>query len=468
MASFQNAIGETLVDSGLTKNHFSATHAGLTMEGTVFNDTFWGDSAVRTQMSGGLGDDIYYLYSERNTVYEAAGGGIDSINTWMSYTLPDNVENLTVTGDGRYAFGNEMDNIIRGAAGSQTLNGDLGNDVLYGGAGEDIFVVEKGFGSELILDFSENDTLRLTGHSFTSFDDLSAAMTNVGNDVYLDFGNGEIAVLANTQTAELSADQFELGLDTSNLVLTFSDDFNGLSLWNGTGGTWESNYWWGDPSGNSLEGNGEEQWYIDTDYAPTAGLNPFSVSNGVLSISAEPATAETQALIGGYDYTSGMLTSYETFSQTYGYFEIRADMPEQDGMWPAFWLLPADGSWPPELDVIEMFGGDPNSLYMTAHSNATGQQTSDLTVGQVLDTSGFHTYGVLWEADEITWYFDGMAIANTETPADMHDPMYMLVNLAVGGVAGDVAPDFDGDVMQIDYIKAYALDQVDDLDWATA
>ena len=465
MTSIQNAIGESLYYSGTTKNHFSATQAGLTMQGTDLNDTFWGDSSVWTQMSGGLGDDIYHLYSVRNTVFEAAGGGIDTIDTWMSYTLPENVENLTVTGSGRYAFGNNLDNIIRGATGSQTLNGGHGNDVLYGGSGEDVFVVEKGFGSELILDFSGDDTLRLTGHGFTSFEDLSAAMTNVGNDVYLDFGNGEVAVLANTQVASLQAEQFELGLDTSNLVLSFSDNFDQLSLWNGTGGTWESNYWWGDPSGNSLEGNGEKQWYIDTDYAPTAGVNPFSVANGVLTITAAPASAETQALIGGYDYTSGMLTSYESFAQTYGYFEIRADMPDQQGMWPAFWLLPADGSWPPELDVIEMYGGDPNSLYMTAHSNASGTQTSDLTVGQVLDTAGFHTYGVLWEEDEITWYFDGMAIANTDTPDDMHDPMYMLVNLAVGGMADDPAVDFQGDTMQIDYIKAYALNDAADPDW---
>lgn len=42
--------------------------------------------------------------------------------------------------------------------------------------------------------------------------------------------------------------------------------------------------------------------------------------------------------VEGYDYTSGMLNTYSSFSQTYGYFEMRADMPTDRGAWPAFWL----------------------------------------------------------------------------------------------------------------------------------
>ncbi|TIN00881.1 MAG: glycoside hydrolase family 16 protein, partial [Mesorhizobium sp.] len=114
--------------------------------------------------------------------------------------------------------------------------------------------------------------------------------------------------------------------------------------------------------------------------------------------------------------------------QTYGYFEIRADMPETQGAWPAFWLLPADGSWPPELDVIEMFGKDPNKLILTGHSNATGTHTTVGTTAYAADTEGFHTYGVLWTEDELVWYFDDVEVARAATPADMHDPMYMLVN----------------------------------------
>ena len=158
-----------------------------------------------------------------------------------------------------------------------------------------------------------------------------------------------------------------------------------------------------------------------------------------------------------------MLNTYSSFSQTYGYFEIRADMPTDRGAWPAFWLLPEDGSWPPELDVIEMRGQNPNTLIMSTHSNATGEQTSVINNVSVPSTEGFHTYGVLWDAEHITWYFDDVAVAQTDTPDDMHDPMYMVVNLAVGGMAGTPsAGDFsDGSQMIIDYIRAYSLS-----DWA--
>ncbi len=136
-------------------------------------------------------------------------------------------------------------------------------------------------------------------------------------------------------------------------------------------------------------------------------------------------------------------------------------MPGEQGAWPAFWLLPTDGRWPPELDVIEMRGQNPNTLIMSAHSNASGEQTSTINNVSVASTEGFHTYGLLWDKQNITWYFDDVAVAQIDTPADMHDPMYMLVNLAVGGMAGTPADGLpNGSEMKIDYIHAYSLNDV--------
>jgi beta-glucanase (GH16 family) len=77
----------------------------------------------------------------------------------------------------------------------------------------------------------------------------------------------------------------------------------------------------------------------------------------------------------------------------------------------------------------------------------------------VTNTEGFHNYGLLWTEDELVWYFDDVEVFRTDTPADMHDPMYMLANLAVGGTAGTPTDGLATPAeMQIDYIRAYELD----------
>jgi beta-glucanase (GH16 family) len=108
-----------------------------------------------------------------------------------------------------------------------------------------------------------------------------------------------------------------------------------------------------------------------------------------------------------------------------------------------------------------MRGQNPNSLILSAHSNETGKQTSVIKDVSVASTEGFHTYGLLWDEDHITWYFDDVAVAQTDTPSDMHDPMYMIVNLAVGGMAGAPTNGLpNGSEMKVDYIRAYSLDDM--------
>jgi beta-glucanase (GH16 family) len=457
--TIQNAVGDTLFYSGASGAWFSARGSGPELYGTAGNDSIWGDASVNVTMYGGTGDDIYYLYSNINRAVEAPGAGVDTIDTWMSYTLPENFENLRVTGDGRYAFGNEIDNIISGGSGSQTIDGGGGNDVLTGGGGADTFIFTRGNGSDLITDFGSDDTIRLNGYAFSSLEQIVGSSTQEGANLRIALGDGESLVLADTTAADLSADQFQLTLDRSGFTQTFADEFDSLSLRNGDQGTWDAKFWWAPEHGGTLTENGELQWYINPSYAGTSSVNPFSVGDGVLTITAAPTPDAISEEVNGYDYTSGLLNTYSSFAQTYGYFEIRADMPTDQGTWPAFWLLPADGSWPPELDVVEMRGQDPNTVHVTVHTQETGSRTSETSAVKVPSTDGFHTYGVLWDEDQIVWYFDDVAIARADTPADMHDPMYMLVNLAVGGTAGTPGAALqDGAELKVDYIRAYSLE----------
>ncbi|ESY88815.1 endo-1,3-1,4-beta-glycanase [Mesorhizobium sp. LNHC220B00] len=460
MSFFVNAVGVPLSYSGTSNHWFSAPGAGPDLYGSAGNDSFYGAGNLNVTMHGGTGDDIYYLYGAGNKVAEGAGAGIDTISTWMSYKLPANVENLIVTNPNNYAFGNGLDNIITAKAGHQTLDGGAGNDVLIdGGGGYDTFVISKGNGSDLIANFAATDAVRLNGYGFTSFDAVHSHLIQAGSNVLLNLGSGEILEFKDTTVDKLQPNQFELPIDLSGMKLSFSDDFNTLNLHNAQGGTWDTNFSWGAPNGSTLTSNGELQWYIDANYGPTSSIHPFSVNNGVLTITAAQAPADIKPLINNYEYTSGILNTHSTFSQTYGYFEMRADLPENAGAWPAFWLLPADGSWPPELDVIETRGQDPNSLIMTAHSNETGTHTKVTSMVNTMDTAGFHTYGLLWTPDKLVWTYDGVQVAEAATPSDMHKPMYMLADLAVGGLAG-APPDHLATPaeMKIDYIRAYTLD----------
>jgi beta-glucanase (GH16 family) len=109
---------------------------------------------------------------------------------------------------------------------------------------------------------------------------------------------------------------------------------------------------------------------------------------------------------------------------------MRARLPRGKGLWPAFWLLPKDQSWPPEIDVMEEIG-DPGVVYHTVHSRIADQPGVKAEVPG--DPDGFHTFAVAWDPQQVVWYVDGRETARKPTPPDANKPMYLLVNLAVGG-----------------------------------
>jgi beta-glucanase (GH16 family) len=262
-------------------------------------------------------------------------------------------------------------------------------------------------------------------------------------------------------------------IDPKNLAATatrtFGDEFDAFRTWDGRAG-WDvvgGPQWAGRvTAAGTLPYNNELQWYVNPG-ATSGGAplpNPFGVAEGALQITARPADPALRPAVGGQSYTSGILTTEHAFSQTYGYFEMRAEMPAGRGLWPAFWLLPTDGTWPPELDVMEMLGHDTRTLHTTVHSRVAGnapswvghfESTAATTVPDM--ASGFHTYGALWGRDRIAWYVDGKEVFRAATPPDMHKPMYMVANLAVGGDwpgGPDGATAFPA-TMTIDYIRAY-------------
>ena len=418
------------------------------------------------EIIGDAASSTYSIGTSAKYIVEGVNGGTDKVIAQTNYVLPDNVENLEIWG--AYAgVGNSLDNRIIGNGEANQLEGRGGSDTLTGGGGSDIFIFGAGSGRDVINDFvagngDSADIIRLAGlNNFKSFEAVLGAMTQSGSDVVLRLSANDSVTIKNASIDGFVASNFQLPLDTSRLQQTFSDDFNSLNLWNSTtGGTWKT--WYG--GGNykealdnrTLRGNGELEVYVDPQMKGTGssalGLNPFRIENGVLTINATNTPASAQASLYGYDYISGALTTRGTFAQQYGYFEARLQLPDEKGAWPAFWMMPADGSWPPELDIMEAYGNE--QAVQTLHTKETGTHTQSYTKTFVDGaTTGMHTYGLLWTEDSLTWYIDGTAVKTADTPDDMHKPFYMMVNLAVtSGTTGALNADY-----KIDYIRAYSL-----------
>ena len=136
--------------------------SGLTGTGTEGADSLLSSGGPNTLVGLG-GDDLYYVNNAADMVVEAANGGFDSVMTSLSYTLPDNVEALYVTGTGLTGSGNSGANTLV-TTGANTLVGDDGNDTFVFSAGsangatvadfnrdqvsEWDFLVFSGFGTE--------------------------------------------------------------------------------------------------------------------------------------------------------------------------------------------------------------------------------------------------------------------------------------------------------------------------------
>ncbi len=154
-------------------------------------------------MSGRVGNDIYVVDSAGDSITEAADNGTDTVVSYISYTLGDNLENLTLTGtDFIIGTGNSLNNVIRGNDAINALFGKAGDDSLYGNGGDDI--LDGGTGN----DYMEG---------------------GVGGDIYYVDSAGDIVVEAvNSGTDSVfSSISYSLGDNLENLALTGTSNING-------------------------------------------------------------------------------------------------------------------------------------------------------------------------------------------------------------------------------------------------
>ncbi len=240
--------------------------------------------------------------------------------------------------------------------------------------------------------------------------------------------------------------------DGSTPKLIWSDEFseNGLP----DSGKWDYDI------GDSGWGNNELQYYSKAD------LKNTRVENGILTIEAKIDPAHPKG------YSSARIVTRGKATWQYGYFEIKAKLPEGVGTWPAIWMLAEEnrhGGWPKngEIDIMEHVGFDPGKVHGTVHTEAfnhsIGTQKGGFKMVENFQ-SEFHIYAIDWTEDKIDFYIDGekyFSFANTggdykEWP--FNQPFHMILNIAVGGNWGGqkgVDENIWPQKMEIDYVRVY-------------
>jgi beta-glucanase (GH16 family) len=236
-------------------------------------------------------------------------------------------------------------------------------------------------------------------------------------------------------------------------------------------GVWEPGNGWG---------NDELQYY-------TAGNANTQQQDGNLVITAKTAGASAYGCwYGTCQWTSGRIKTYlgppavqNLFSRTYGRFEMRAQIPAGQGVWPAFWMMGTKlftSDWPAcgELDVMESVGDTPGTVYGTSHSTASGDEGvsfSYVLPGNAHLSDAYHVYALEWSATQLTWYLDDHVYGSQTVPAgatatnwpfaDPSDPFFLIVNLALSngdsnswGKPPNAATSNPAE-MKIDYVRVY-------------
>ena len=231
------------------------------------------------------------------------------------------------------------------------------------------------------------------------------------------------------------------------------------------------------PPNNGSWWNGELQFYTDKE-------DNIIVEEGLLKITAKYESFE------GKNYTSARINTQDKFEFTYGRVEMRAKLPNWEGMWPAFWLLGAnidEIGWPNcgELDILEhgdyvkdSTSNDPGLISSAVHYGPQdySRQTTNVPGKIFFDTGQerfirsekiiekpfeeYHTYSMQWAPDKIQFFIDDemhleFPMQSQHSPFDK--PFFLLLNLAVGGhwTDGYVAPGFTNATYEIDYVRVY-------------
>ncbi len=252
-------------------------------------------------------------------------------------------------------------------------------------------------------------------------------------------GSGTAATSASTPAstsatiASSSVSDGPFGQDVGSYALTFNDEFDAdlnTSVWN------------------------DKVWYETSN-----ATKNYAVEDGKLKIWPERDASG--------NFFNRTVDTDGKYYQTYGYFEVEAKLGVGKGTWPAFWLFNHVGNRRPEIDVMEAYaGGGPGSGWSDANFHPTAYASTIWSDGGVLAgtktmqttdlSAGFHKYGVKWEPNKLTFYFDGQEVYVNNI--SMGDPMYLMLDLWFGSASGSgdaSTPTGKSNAYEVNYIRAW-------------
>lgn len=277
-----------------------------------------------------------------------------------------------------------------------------------------------------------------------------------------------MAMASGETASSVTSQAFSLNIPSNTLV--WSDEFNNAS---GSNAQPDPATWTYD-TGSGGWGNSELENYCgwNSSVSPCSAANPSAYvgNDGYLHIVAQQPSAGV--------YTSARLKTEGLFSFQYGRIEVRAQVPEEQGLWPAFWLLGnniASVDWPAcgEMDVLERVNQATNPDWNEGSIHGTGFTGGNLgTVynfngGQT--AGGWHTYGMTWSKGSVSYYIDDPSapyitytasnlsgLSGAVWPFDAGGN-FIVINLAVGGSwpgSPNASTTFPAQML-VDYVRIY-------------
>ena len=255
-------------------------------------------------------------------------------------------------------------------------------------------------------------------------------------------------------------------IDSSEYKLVWSDEFN-------TDGPPNSNNW---AFEKGFVRNHELQWY-QKENACCFG--------GYLIIEAKREQKKNPDYLEGSDdwkknrefaeYTSSSLMTRGLHSWQFGRFEMRARIDTRSGLWPAFWTLGLEGSWPHngEIDIMEYYQATilANIAWGAEKKWQAVWNTYRIPLDSLLEndkdwTKKFHIWRMDWTKDNIKLYLDDILMNSQDLSKTINQdderknpflqPHYIIINLAIGGTAGGDPNNTEFPALyEIDYVRVY-------------